>query len=316
MNKKTICPEMWEYVSIFPDGDVFLCCLPFYVSEMERGKKKNSIGNINQKNLKEIWNGEKAIEIRGRSLCGNLECYNKCNIWGGRSFSNEEYKKIVPYENLKRIDISVSEACNIDCIMCYQDKNRCDCLSYDKLRENIDYSYFEDICLQGGEPFAIQGLKDFFDWLTLEKGKRVNFVTNGTLINIDWAERISKFSDYICFSVNAATKETHEKINRGSDWEKVLSNIKLIKNFKGNVIISGHMTIVIENLHEISRFIREYEQLGFDEIDFSVDMKVEKYLSENLEIKESLRKEIIGALRSQDRSKIDIDEIIHLGLTN
>jgi MoaA/NifB/PqqE/SkfB family radical SAM enzyme len=107
-------------------------------------------------------------------------------------------------------------------------------------------------------------------------------LTNGTLIDDKWAIKIAAHSSFIYFSINAATKETHEYINRGSKWELVLDNIRKVgearKSLSSGLKIVGHMTIVPKNVAEVPLFIRGFRELGFDKINFGYDWKVPFYL--------------------------------------
>jgi len=154
-------------------------------------------------------------------------------------------------------------------------------LGFDLLKRRIDLSPFESLEIQGGEPLFIRAAKEFFDY-AVSLGKRPSFLTNGTLIDDKWAVKIAAHSSFIYFSINAATKETHEYINRGSKWELVLDNIRKVgearKSLPSGLKIVGHMTIVPKNIAEVPLFIRRFKELGFDKINFGYDWKVPFYL--------------------------------------
>jgi wyosine [tRNA(Phe)-imidazoG37] synthetase (radical SAM superfamily) len=124
------------------------------------------------------------------------------------------------------------------------------------------------------------------------------------LIDQIWAETIARNAGFISVSINAATEKTHEKINRGSSWKRVLANIQNIRNVcrqqQRHVAIIGRMTIVKENLNEISQFINEYRDLGFDEIDFGYDTRVVPYLACHPIKKKIIREKIKEAVLNSD----------------
>jgi sulfatase maturation enzyme AslB (radical SAM superfamily) len=121
------------------------------------------------------------------------------------------------------------------------------------------------------------------------------------LINDQWAEKIARHSAFIHFSLNAATAPTHERINRGSRWTRVMENIQRVRSARdkhnSQLQIRGHMTIVIQNLHEIPQFIRNYVGFGFDWADFGCDYKVPFYLRLHPSFKKGLKAQISEALR-------------------
>lgn len=308
----TYCPHLWEMCMTYPNGDAYACCIPLHVSHYV-----NCIGNIYEKQLSEIWNDTPVKKLRQQSLDGTLACYHKCKVWNNEKKPAERTVEAKP-KDLKFIELGIGERCNISCIMCFQDHGNSVVVNPEAVKENIDFSSFEDICLWGGEPLCLPQTKQIFKYIAETVGKKVSMETNGMLIDDEWAKLIAKHGGYILFSLNAATKKTHELINRGSKWEKVLENIQKIRQqraaFKSNVRILGHMTIVKENLSEIAMFIKSYKELGFDEINFNYDSKVFVYLNEKKSLKEKLKKEIQLALKNADMSKIDLSEMNALEL--
>ncbi len=299
--EKTFCPRLWNEIYINVNGDVFACC----------HEKPKVLGNIYKKKLKEICNSPIIKEFRKKSLLGTLDCYQNCKLLQKKEKYPEQDDIEIDYNQLKRIKIEFGEACNLNCIMCWQDSKNKISLDYKKLIENVDITPFEDIEIQGGEPLFIESARAYYDYL-ISKEKKVSFLTNGILINSEWAKKIALHSSFIYFSLNAATKKTHELINHGSRWETVLNNIQKIrtakKKYNTSVEIHGHMTIVIENLHEIPLFIKKFHEFGFEEIDFGYDLKtVPDYLkSHPLEFNE-LQFNIKKAIDNSDyKGKINI----------
>ena len=126
------------------------------------------------------------------------------------------------------------------------------------------------------------------------------------LLNDLWIEKIVKNSSFIYISLNAATKKTHELINKGSNWEVVLENIKKLnkakEKFNSGLDIHGHMTLVNENLEEIPLFIKSFKNLGFDSIDFGFDKSIPLFLRKNKVFSKKLRSEIKESLNSVDNT--------------
>ena len=155
--------------------------------------------------------------------------------------------------------------------MCGQDHDNKVMLNLGSIKKQINLDYIKHVDILGGEPLLIKQVRDFFDYL-IEKKIKVNFISNGTIMNDNLAKKICLNSEVFMVSLNAATKKTHEKINLGSKWEKVLENIKKVNFYKNkyntSLVLHGHMTIVIGNLHEIHLFIKNYEKFGFGRIDY------------------------------------------------
>ncbi len=269
-HKKTFCPRLWDEVFISKNGDVFSCC----------HKKPAALGNIHQTDLRDICNSRIIQGLRESSLSGRLGCYRKCSILR-RDKALEAKGCRIDYRGLRRLKLSFSDACNINCLMCRRRAFDNVSLEFGLLKKRIDLAHFESLEIQGGEPLFIRAAKEFFDY-AVSLGKKPSFLTNGTLIDDKWAIKIAAHSSFIYFSINAATKETHEYINRGSKWELVLDNIRKVgearKSLSSGLKIVGHMTIVPKNVAEVPLFIRGFRELGFDKINFGYDWKVPFYL--------------------------------------
>lgn len=289
MKRETYCPRLWREIFIDEEGYAYSCC----------HLKPEKLGSIYETPLKEIWNGEKLRRLRGESLNGQLKCFKGCNLLEEHEFEEKrEVDTEVPYEKLKRLKILFGEACNIECIMCWQDSKKRLCLDPAALMKQVDLSPVESIEIQGGEPMFMPQVREFFDYAA-EQGKKVSFLTNGTIMNEEWAEKIAKHSVFIHFSINAATAETHELVNKGSRWEKVMKHIGMIKAVKertgGDCRVCGHFTIIPENVHEVPAFIEKFSSFGFEEIDFGYDYKFPFYLKLHPKKKRQIKEEIQSA---------------------
>jgi len=309
-NSNTFCPLLWNSIFINKKGDVYPCC----------HSKPKIIGNIYDKPLIKICNDDIILGLRKKSLNGNLECFKECSILNKTNIPSLNKNLLIDYSNLKHLKIMFGEKCNLDCIMCpYDSKNSLE-LDSKVLIKNVDVKPFRNVEILGGEPFFIKSAKEYFDYIS-SKGKKISLITNGTLITDKWAKKIVDNCSFIIFSLNAATKKTHEMINKGSNWENVLRNIKKIRKLKestnSNCGIIGHMTLLKENLTEIPLYIKNFKKFGFDSINWGFDQKVPGYLASNPKLRESLKKKIQNELSKQKIPyKIDILRLKILKLVN
>jgi MoaA/NifB/PqqE/SkfB family radical SAM enzyme len=306
---KTLCPRLWDEIFIDSKGDVFSCC----------HKKHRPAGNISKGHLRDICNGRVMRGLRKESLSGRLACYKGCTLLRKEKDIDGEAKGTqVDYRGLKRLKIAFGDACNIHCLMCRRTPGAALSLDFEALKEKIDLSPFESIELQGGEPLFIESARRFFDHAS-SLGKKVSFLTNGTLIDDVWARKIAAHSLFVNFSLNAASKTTHELVNRGSRWETVLANVAKVRAAReasGNpLMIIGHMTIVMENLEEIPLFITSCRGLGFDRINFGYDRRVPLYLKLHPFKAESLASRISEAMEGcAEQGRVDVFRLRLLGL--
>jgi len=134
------------------------------------------------------------------------------------------------------------------------------------------------------------------------------------------ASRLANNASIVSISINAATKKTHEKVNIGSNFERVLSNIsELIKvrdRYQTSLVINGRMTLVPQNLQEIPLFLTKYREMGFDRINFGFDRTtVPRHLLNNSDFSKKLRSEIEDILNHSNLEEMDIMRLKQLNLT-
>ncbi|MBD3216054.1 MAG: radical SAM protein [Candidatus Lokiarchaeota archaeon] len=310
--KNTYCPDLWDGFTILKNGDIYSCCLV----------KPQKIGNIYQSNLKKLINNKIIKNYRAQSLNGNLECYEKCNFVRktNQNFKNP-HKIEIKYRELKRLHISFSEQCNIHCIMCKHPENYQKdktVLDHKILIKNIDISPFENILIQGGEPLCIENCLKYLNYLT-QMEKKYMLLTNGTLIDELMAKKLAKEAKAVVISINSATKETHEKINVGSKFEKVLNALDLLRKFrqmyKSDLVIFGRMTLTTENIKEIPLFLKKYKKLGFDFVNFGYDRdSVPQFLKFNPKLKKNLTANITRILNKSNLNNVDLQRLYQLNL--
>ncbi len=310
--KHTYCPDLWNGFALNRRGDVFNCC----------HLKPFRIGNIHDTELRKLVNTPEMREYRRKSLNGELECFHRCNLVQ-ENVSPKDFntKTEVEYDDLRRLHISFGEACNIRCVMCnHPERHARESVILDSsvVEENIDITPFEDILIQGGEPLFIKSCLDYMAYLETMKKKYI-LLTNGLLIDKTMAHRLANNAKIVSISINAATKETHEAINVGSDFGRVLSNIEKLRRAReqadSSMILCGRMTLTVDNLDEIPMFLTQYRAMGFDVINFGYDRNtVPSYLDDNQGFKKTLRKKIMRSLGNARIEEIDLKRLRQLDL--
>lgn len=156
-----------------------------------------------------------------------------------------------------RIQFESSTACNAGCSFCPRiDMTRTMGMMSDELfrkiiKEGKEMGAKYYLPFLNGEPFLFPKIYDWIGYMEKE-GVRVVLYTNAELIDVD---RLLKYSNirYINCSLNAATEETHKKIMRFPNFERVNKNVEdLIKNAYFSVTVS--MAVSAENAHEEEMF--------------------------------------------------------------
>lgn len=309
----TYCPYLWEGITLDHKLNVYSCCLI----------KPGIIGNLYEGPLSSFINSDKLLKYRRKSLNGRLQCYNSCNLIDKNNNYKNNKKLEIQYKDLSTIHIHFGNKCNIKCIMCdHPQKYALEPIiaDGDQILSQVDLTNFENIIIQGGEPLNI---KECLSFLRVLDEKEISFtlLTNGIIINDEIASLLARRAKKIIISLNAASKALHETINKGSNYDIVLNNIKKIihyrRKYNSEVVIIGRMTITIKGLPDIPNFIRNFHKIGLDEINFGyVRETVPKYLDKYPDIKNQLIAEINKAISESDLEKIDLLRLIQLELVS
>lgn len=302
------CPWLWTHAFIDSAGRVFTCC----------HAKPGELGNIRTQHLAAIWSESLALRsFKRMSSRGTLPCLPPCTL-----LSPEDKSRPAPPEcplHPLNLWILYGEACNLRCTMCRQDHRSRVMLDNETLKRHVDWEKLGTIELQGGEVLAMPKAKELYLWLTQTMRKKVEIITNGMLIDARWAEHIVWGSNWVQISVNAATKQTHERVNTGSNFEKVIEAVRTLVRLSraegGRCAIWYKYTVVPENAHEIADAIALADSLGCTQIEYGYDASVPAFLRAHPELVSSLRAALAAAVEAHGRTlRISVNRLRHLGL--
>jgi len=185
--------------------------------------------------------------------------------------------------SLKQVFSSVTDRCNLSCIMCprkklYYEYNDIDAYILEKLFDKAPELSFVSL-QQYGEPFMYKDLYKVIAKLKnlMPEGGKVGFNSNATLLNHIHSDKIFNSGlDILIFSVDGATKETYEKIRIGANFEKVINNIKTFVESKkkaglDNPSLMMNYVITEDKIKEIPLIVEFSGQCGIYTIHYNYD---------------------------------------------
>ena len=155
----------------------------------------------------------------------------------------------------------ITHECNLRCSHCYQEDYSAE-KSYPEL-EMIFFQYHDFCCkynfkghinFTGGEPFLSENLFPLLD-LCEKYGYTFGILTNGTLLNQDIADILSKYNN-LCFvqvSIDGI-RETHDMIRGKGSFDLAFSGLKFLKKSGIQTMVS--FTCHRGNLNELKKVIR------------------------------------------------------------
>ena len=249
------CLMPWIHLHISNNGLAKACCvanIPF--------------GNINEKSLKEIWQGDAIQQLRKKFLKGEPD--NRCaqcihrEAAGGKSIRQETFEKFPDMrvtENQQSMpiyfDIRFSNICNFRCRTCWHGASSKWFAESNILGNNIgqkaiikniqDFDDFlektgpallqaEEIYFAGGEPLATEEHYLLLEWLIKNKATqvRLRYNTNFSMLTFKKWDVLQLWSYFPAVEILAsidATEKLGEYIRKEMDWALILKNREQIR---------------------------------------------------------------------------------------
>jgi pyrroloquinoline quinone biosynthesis protein E len=183
----------------------------------------------------------------------------------------------------------------------------------------IDQQYgLLEVKLQGmGEPL-MQG-DEFFEMIKYARKSHiwVRLATNASLLHLNdnYKKLASADPNEIQISVDGADKSVFEKIRKGSVFERVVENCKIINSYYREqcIPLPTKMWVVVQkaNLHQLNELVELAHETGFKKLVFSLnltDWGQENWNRENTNIlvEDSLDQDLAGRLVENGRN-LDVD---------
>lgn len=252
-----MCTLCFRYMQIYPEG-ASVCCPAW---------NKAGIVPFNGRTLKEIWTCEEFE--KGRKAITNYNsgefCLNACPYYRGVEEAGTVVEKVPT-----RIMVSFDETCNIRCQTCRKEIIVSNQEKVKKMFEDLEESFgqtLEALEISGsGDPIASKVSREWIQGLTQDrfpKLKQIYLQTNGLLLTEEFYRNLSDFVksrlSKIIISIDAATKETYEKIRRGGNWEKLQTNLQFLSK-EWNKPIAFCFVVQRDNYTEIVDFYQKMSQ--------------------------------------------------------
>ncbi|WP_290735446.1 SPASM domain-containing protein [Halobacteriovorax sp. JY17] len=271
------CPIAISQLYLHSSGKVYPCGFI---------QGRESIGNIKESSMKEIWNGELATSFRQshqagtNSTCSEMQGKYNCHLLHNHINTEREDTKI------KRLDIMIDSFCNLVCIMCTNRSEENQGFTNEAFWKELEESILpdiEEIELVGGEPFVVKDTYRLIDLVMKVKPSiRWCFVTNG---HFDFdrllAKRLQHLNIYsAAVSIDSFIPERFKEIRVNGDLDKALDTLRKIRKERDlkKFYLTCNFLIQRDNYDEVRaaiNFCKEeevafYPMLLRDPSDFSI----------------------------------------------
>jgi radical SAM protein with 4Fe4S-binding SPASM domain len=273
------CSKPWTSFEVEHDGTVMPCCMA-----------KVACGNINRNSIGEVWNGEGFREFRGKMANGEWRdiCRPECPRLRGalddsvipqnelfaanyRKNQAEIARRATVLESWPRIwKATASTFCNLDCIMCYQDRADLRALPETFFQQmEMLYPFMQEVEMVGGEPFAIKRLRTLMSEFPVERYPDARFalVSNGTVHDEKTIGVVRRLNvSWMAISVDAATPATYARIRRGGNFENTMAGIRkwIALGMQKGFAVHLAFCVMRDNVKEMPAFASLAGELGVD----------------------------------------------------
>ena len=181
------------------------------------------------------------------------------------------------------LHLELNQICNLRCPSCPIGQPQ----AYAKYisSEKMDWNLYQKIILEGekydcpsmepqgtNEPFLDQNLEDYIRFAADHGFIDIMLNTNGTLLTEERARKVLKSGiTRLRFSLDAATKETFEKVRLGANYDTTMKNIERFLEIKKQEkcdlpVVGVNFCKTKFNEHEEEAFIKKW----IDKVDFFV----------------------------------------------
>ena len=172
---------------------------------------------------------------------------------------------------LKNLSVQLTDHCNLQCPHCWADAGRgghrqLPLHVVHRLIDQLVESGGAGITLSGGEPLLYPDLGDVLSYI----GNRltIRLLTNGTLIDPEWARRFSRHDIFIQISMDGASPQVHDAIRGAGTFDRSIRAIRLLQECGLGDRLNLSTTIMDANLTNLPDIIQLAENIGVPVVRF------------------------------------------------
>jgi hypothetical protein len=281
--RRFVCPLPFERFDIGPNGDVKVCCgewLPM------------SIGNFLDQSVPEILNSPAAQRIRqsvvdgSYKYCSHLDCgtMSQDALPTRDELAVSSTRNAVAEENyildgIHEIGFVFDQTCNLSCPSCRTH------LISEKMSESVEKARAVEEKLlpllpttrilqinPAGELFSSKPSRKLLELINDERcpDLKINIISNGTLFSRDeWNKfpGIHNKVQSVRISIDAACKETFEKLRRLGKYDVLVRNMRFLRELRDTGVVPQlkfSFTYQLDNFREMRAFVDFCEEMHAD----------------------------------------------------
>ena len=171
---------------------------------------------------------------------------------------------------LNSVFFHLTGLCNLACLHCYlprpaEDRHLPAELAI-RLIDEVVENGGRGVTLSGGEPLLHPEIERILKYAVLKT--QVRLLTNGMLIDGEWAARLSEMNVTVQISVEGSREEIHDRIRGKGSFEKAMKAIDLLQEAGLGERLHVSTTIMKQNLPDLAEIISMAERRNVSMVRF------------------------------------------------
>jgi len=280
------CNTMLNHLEVTGSGDTRFCCTTFV---------RHGIDNVLGKSAGEFWHSKMhkilclSTENKTFSFCDK----SMCPLFIARQpkklqIDHEKYQEMKPFP--ETLALGHDTSCNLSCSTCRKELHFAkgeELETVNQITDKVIEEYLPNckllILAGNGEVFASPAYRKIYE---SAESQYIRLLSNGTMFTpVNWEHfaRGKTGKIMLTVSVDAATKETYEKIRRNGNFDRLKENMEFASRLRRDgSLCYFRMNFVVqrENYREMIPFVEWGEELGVDEVFFTKILNWGTYTSE------------------------------------
>lgn len=211
----TITPKLFKFLSLYKEGNL----------KLEDILKYLTTKNIKTDDLESFFHNEEFADI---FVPVTNMCHN--SIYDDILTPPSPFTEYTP----ERIDFLITKHCNLQCPHCFERSSpkikteEININALDSLFHQMDQLNIKTLKITGGEPLSVPNINEILTMISRRRFECI-ILTNGALLNDRIIEILSQGSIKLGISLDGITKQTHEQIRGKGSFNKLLNNLRKLK---------------------------------------------------------------------------------------
>jgi radical SAM protein with 4Fe4S-binding SPASM domain len=231
--------------------------------------------NCDLREINNILNGKKYLsDILVKIESGKDDGSLKVKELYSKKFMQFDKNGLIYEPTPERVDLFITNRCNLKCPHCYRDAsafdqlNQIDINRFKEILDEMEYLRVQTLKITGGEPFIVPQL---FEIVRYASKKRIHIIllTNATIrLDSSWTNLLSNKKVLTCISLDGASENTHDVIRGKGSFKKTMENLKLLSHAGARFSIT--FTANKHNIFDLENIFNIANELGAETLHYNI----------------------------------------------